>query len=48
MKDEFDDIGGHISKETDNYTVKDNYVGENLLLSSTHLFPGKQTAVRPR
>ena len=44
MKDEFDDIGGHISKENDNYTVKDNYVGENLLLSSTHLFPGKQTA----
>ncbi|MBT6949629.1 MAG: cupin, partial [Gammaproteobacteria bacterium] len=33
MKDEFDDIGGHISKENDNYTVKDNFVGENLLLS---------------
>ena len=44
MKDEFDDIGGHISKENDNYTVKDNFVGENLLLSSTHLFPGKETA----
>ena len=44
MKDEFDDIGGHISKENDNYTVKDNYVGDNLLLSSTHLFPDKQTA----
>ena len=29
MKDEFDDIGGHISKENDNYTVKDNYVGDN-------------------
>jgi len=37
MKDEFDDIGGHISKQNDNYTVKDNYVGDNLLLSSTHL-----------
>ena len=44
MKDEFDDIGGHITKENDNYTVKDNFVGENLILSSTHLFPGKQTA----
>ena len=44
MKDQVNDIGGHISKENDNYTVKDNYVGENLLLSSTHLLPGKQTS----
>lgn len=43
MKEEFDDIGGYITKENDSYTVKDNYVGDNLLLSSTHLFPGKHT-----
>ena len=42
-KDEFDDIGGVISKETESYTVKDNYVGDNLILSSSHLFPNCQT-----
>jgi mannose-6-phosphate isomerase-like protein (cupin superfamily) len=42
-KEEFDDIGGHIAKETDSYTVKDNYVGDHLVLSSSHLFPEKQT-----
>jgi len=44
MKDEFDDIGGHITKENDSYTVKDNFVGDNLILSSTHLFSGSHTA----
>ena len=42
-KEEFDDIGGHITKENESYTVKENYVGDHLVLSSSHLFPDKQT-----
>ena len=33
-KEEFDDIGGHITKENESYTVKENYVGDHLVLSS--------------
>ena len=41
-KEEFDDIGGHITKENESYTVKENYVGDHLVLSSSHFYD-KQT-----
>jgi len=44
MKNNFDDIGGHVSKENDNYETQDNAVGDYLVLSKTNLYPGKQTA----
>ena len=37
------DIGGSIAKQDDRYVVKDNTTLKNLVVSSTRLFPGKQT-----
>ena len=38
------DIGGKIVKEDDRYTVKDNQMLKNLVVSSTDLKPGKSTS----
>ncbi|MBL52088.1 MAG: cupin [Candidatus Marinimicrobia bacterium] len=38
------DIGGKIVKEDDKYTVKDNQMLKNLVVSSTDLKPGKSTS----
>lgn len=43
MKYRFNDIGGFVAKKDDRYVVKDNPFGNTLVLSSTHLFPGKET-----
>ena len=40
----FNDIGGTIVKKDDRYLVKDNPVGEKLILSSTLLEPNKSTS----
>ena len=40
----FNDIGGTIVKKDDRYLVKDNQVGEKLILSSTLLEPNKSTS----
>ncbi len=40
----FDDIGGTIAKQDDRYLVKDNPVGNKLILSSTLLEPNKSTS----
>nr|NDG05837.1 cupin domain-containing protein [Oxalobacteraceae bacterium] len=37
------DIGGHVVRDDDNYTVKDNHSLQNLVLSSTCLKRGRQT-----
>lgn len=37
------DIGGTIAKQDDRYVVKDNTTLNNLVVSSTRLYPGKQT-----
>lgn len=44
MKTSFKDIGGHVSKENENYTTHDNVIGDYLVLSKTILYPGKHTA----
>lgn len=38
------DISGEVVKEDDRYVVKDNKVLNNLILSSTNLYPGKSTS----
>ena len=38
------DIGGKIVKEDDRYTVKDNQMLKNLVVSRTDLKPGKSTS----
>ncbi len=37
------DIGGEVIKDNDQYTLKDNSFGKNLVLSSTFLRANKQT-----
>ena len=37
------DVGGQIVKKDDRYTVKDNTELERLVVSSTNLYPGKET-----
>jgi len=37
------DIGGVVAKEDERYVVKDNTTLNNLVLSSTVLYPGKHT-----
>ena len=44
MKYRFDNIGGFVAKKDDRYVVKDNPFGKSLVLSSTHLFPNKETS----
>ena len=43
MKLKIDDIGGSIVKQDDRYIVKDNKSLNNLVLSSTELYPEKST-----
>ena len=43
MKITINDIGGVVVKANDTYEVKDNSHLNNLVLSSTRLYPGKQT-----
>ena len=43
MKLTINDIGGVVVKANDTYEVKDNSHLNNLVLSSTRLYPGKQT-----
>ena len=43
MKLTINDIGGGVVKANDTYEVKDNSHLNNLVLSSTRLYPGKQT-----
>lgn len=43
MKLTINDIGGKIAKSNDTYVVKDNTVLNNLVVSSTLLYPGKET-----
>jgi len=44
MKITIDNIGGDVVKQDDRYTVVDNKVLNNLVLSSTRLNPGKSTS----
>lgn len=37
-------IGGEIAKQDDRYTVRDNTILKNLVLSSTDLYPNKSTS----
>lgn len=39
-----ENIGGSIVKQDDRYIVRDNKFGNNLVISSTRLFPHKQTS----
>jgi len=43
MKLTINDIGGKVVKDNDTYVVKDNTHLNNLVVSSTLLYPGKQT-----
>ena len=43
MKLTVNDIGGKVVKSNNTYVVKDNSHLNNLVLSSTELYPGKQT-----
>ena len=38
------DVGGEVVKQDDRYTVKDNKILKNLVVSSTTLHPGKSTS----
>lgn len=39
----FHDIGGEVVKDNDVYLLRDNHDLNNLILSSTRLYPGQQT-----
>jgi mannose-6-phosphate isomerase-like protein (cupin superfamily) len=43
MKVSIDDIGGEVIRDNDVYTVQDNQLLNNLVLSQTRLKPGKET-----
>jgi len=43
MKPTISDVGGVVVKSNDTYEVKDNAHLNNLVLSSTRLYPGKRT-----